>query len=122
MKISCIIPAYNEEKNISRVLDIISTYPNFQEIIVIDDGSSDNTCEVIKNYKNIKLIHNHQNLGKTTSIIKVINQIHGELIVFIDADLINLRHENMDYLISALTIEKYDLAILDRAGDRKSPW
>lgn len=122
MKISCLIPAYNEEKNISRVLDIATNYAKFAEIIVIDDCSSDNTFKIVENYKKVKLIHHNKNLGKTSSIINAINQAQGSLIVLLDSDLINLTTDNINSLITSLTQNNYDQAILDRAGDRKAIW
>jgi putative glycosyltransferase wbgP len=65
IKISCIIPAFNEEKNIEKILSVVSYFLNSEiyEIIVIDDFSSDKTVEVIeKNYPFIKLIKNSRNL------------------------------------------------------------
>ena len=47
MKISAIIPAYNEEKNIVRVLLPLKTIKGIDEIFVVDDGSKDRTCEFV---------------------------------------------------------------------------
>jgi len=121
-KISCVIPAYNEEKNISRVLDAVQQFPLFNEIIVIDDGSLDHTKKIVKEFKNIKLIENKTNLGKSGAIIKGINKSQGDIIVMNDADLINLTHKNLNSLITPLLKKEYALTILDRAGDRSPIW
>lgn len=125
MKTTCIIPAYNEEKNITRVLDIATMYP-FNEIILADDGSTDNTLSIIKQYhqtnKKIKILQNKQNQGKTATIINSIKLSKHKLIIILDSDLIHLTQANIDTLITSITTEKYDMTILDRAGDCKAIW
>lgn len=88
--ISVIVPAYNVEKYISRCLDSIlnQTYKNL-EIIVIDDGSTDNTSDVIKqyenNYQNINGIY-QQNQGVSMARINGIKRASGNWIGFVDSD------------------------------------
>ncbi len=124
--ISCIIPAYNEEKNIENVLKVITTYKKFDEIIIMDDCSKDNTklvCEKFaKKDSRITVITNKKNLGKTHNVIKGIEKSLGKIIVLIDADLINLTKKNITSLITPVITNKYDLTILDRAGDRTPMW
>ncbi len=120
--ISCVIPAYNEGKNIARVLKVVTTYKKFDEIIVIDDGSRDNTVAIVKifqkEFKHLKLIVNSHNLGKTGAIKKAVYMSSGELIVMLDADLINLTHGNISSLIRPVQKKKCGMTILDRAGDK----
>lgn len=81
--ISLIIPAYNEAKRIGTVL---SKIPDFiDEIIVVDDGSKDNTSEVAKNW-GAKVIRLKQNQGKGAAMKAGINKASGDIIVFMDAD------------------------------------
>ena len=61
-KVSIIIPTFNEEKAIEQILSgLIQLYPDF-EIIVIDDGSADNTCNLIEDL-DTKVIHHSYNKG-----------------------------------------------------------
>lgn len=91
---SIIIPARNEEGNITNILNDISAqdYPkHLFEIIVVDDCSEDGTVEKILNIRssigNLKIIHNDKNLtGKKNAINLAINQGKGELIITTDAD------------------------------------
>src|SRR3989344_294578 len=89
--VSVIIPAYNEGETIEKTIRSVAEidYANVSEIIVINDGSKDNTLEVAKSlmshYKNLKII-NKQNSGKADSINKAIHFCRGELIVIVDAD------------------------------------
>ena len=69
-KVSIIIPAHNEEKNILRTINSVLNldYPKDRlEIIVVDDSSTDNTSNVVKKYRQVKLVYNkHKGLGKAS--------------------------------------------------------
>ncbi len=91
--ITIITPAYNEEKSIAGTLKSLLElkYPEGKkEIIVANDGSSDKTAEIVKEFmekhKEIRLINNKKNLGKAGSINKAIKLAKGELIAVADAD------------------------------------
>ncbi len=124
--ISCIIPAYNEEKNISRVLDAVTTYIGFNEILVVDDGSEDRTAQIAKSYQQacpiLKVITLPKKNGKTGVIKRGVIESKGNLIVMLDSDLIGLTHENIDSLILPVMHGEVDQMILDRAGDRTPVW
>jgi len=126
LSVSCLIPAYNEGANIGRVLEVVQDLPFLDEIIVLDDGSSDNTPEVVGQHQKknnaLKLLTTAVNCGKTHAIQKGVNTCRGDIVVLLDSDLINLRPDNVLKLISAIKDETYDLVILDRAGDRKAIW
>lgn len=89
-KISVIIPAYNVEKYIIECLDSIKgqTYQDI-EIIVVDDGSTDNTFEIVKKYSknNTNIVLSHQeNGGVCVARNKGLDLATGEYVMFIDAD------------------------------------
>jgi len=63
MKISCIVPAFNEESTISDVLKNIKKVKTIREIIVVDDGSTDNTFRQAKS-EGVKVIRHSSNKGK----------------------------------------------------------
>lgn len=91
MNVSVIIPCYNEEKTIKEIVVNVKKYLNENdEIIVVDDGSTDNSQLILKeDLKNIvdKLIINEKNYGKGYSIRKAISSVEGEITVIQDADL-----------------------------------
>lgn len=124
--VSCLIPAYNEGANLGRVLEVALKLSFLDEIIVLDDGSSDNTVGIVREYQRknsvLKLLSSATNCGKTQTVLKGVNACRGEIVVILDSDLINLRADNVFKLISAVKDEGYDLVILDRAGDRKAIW
>ena len=91
MKLSVIIPCYNEEKTIIKIIDIVKKQINKNdEIIVIDDFSLDNSRKFLKENLNDKidrLIFNEKNFGKGYSIRRGIKEATGEIILIQDADL-----------------------------------
>lgn len=92
--LSVIIPAYNEEKRISRTIEDIENYlknQNFEsEIIIVSDGSTDKTVEVVKSFsnkfKNLKIIDYKENKGKGFGVREGILKAQGEFRIFTDAD------------------------------------
>jgi len=91
MKISIIIPVYNEKKTIIKLLTKVKRLKNInKQIIVIDDGSTDGSSELIKsrfNEKNVKLIFHKYNRGKGAAIKSAIKYINGDIVLIQDADL-----------------------------------
>ena len=86
--VSIIVPAYNEEKNIRHCLKSIfnSKYPkNRLEVIVIDDGSTDNTLKMLKQYKKVKVFE-QDHLGKVEALNLGVLNSSNEFIVTVDAD------------------------------------
>lgn len=92
--LSVIIPAYKEERRISATLLDIDKYLSKQdydyEIIVVDDGSTDDTVGVVRNLKsqisNLKLINNKENCGKGCVVKQGMLEAKGEYRLFTDAD------------------------------------
>ena len=89
LKISVLIPTYNEEKTIKKVINEVKkvTKKYKSEIIVINDGSTDNTPKIIKKVPKIIVINNTKNFGKGYSIRKGIKKAKGDVLIIQDADL-----------------------------------
>ena len=92
MKVSIIIPCFNEENTIKSILDKISKINQFEkQIIVIDDCSTDNSLEEIEKikhvFKDIIIIKHDRNLGKGAAIKSSKNYINGDAVIIQDADL-----------------------------------
>ena len=89
MNVSIVIPAYNEEKGIAGTIDgVIEAIKPLRieyELIVVNDGSTDNTAELVEN-KNIKIINHQENKGYGASIKAGIRNSQYEDILIIDAD------------------------------------
>ncbi|HLD89393.1 MAG TPA: HAD-IB family phosphatase [Candidatus Nanoarchaeia archaeon] len=89
MKVSLVIPAYNEEKTIRKVVETAKKVTQLTEIIVVDDGSTDNTYKEIKNL-GIHIYRHKTNMGKGAAISTGISKAKGDVIVFLDADIQNV--------------------------------
>lgn len=87
--LSVIVPILNEEKTIKEVLLQVLKRSEVYEIIIIDDGSSDSSKEIVKSLKNkkIKLIVHKKNLGKGAAIITGIKFASGKYLIIQDGDL-----------------------------------
>ncbi len=118
MKISIVIPAYNEEKRIEKSLSEIKKYceNNFQEyeVIVVDDCSNDKTNEIVGRYadSNIKLLKNKLNRGKGYSVKMGMLAAKYPMVLFSDSDLatpINELKNFIDYIEQG-----YDIVIASR--------
>ncbi len=89
-RISVVIPAYNEEKIIGRAIESVlnSNYPKSKlEVIVVDDGSSDNTYAVASRYP-VKVIRHEKNQGRGKAVMTGYRNASGDIVVTIDADTI----------------------------------
>lgn len=92
MKLSIIVPCYNEQGTIKEILDKIQNLKLSvtKEIIIVDDNSNDGTEEILKNYKkiqNIKILRHLKNEGKGSAIKTAKKYVTGEIIIIQDADL-----------------------------------
>ncbi len=90
MKLSVIIPTYNEEKTIEKILAKVQATGLVDEIVVVDDGSVDNTRNILKNLDgndNLRVILHERNQGKGAAVVTGIQQAGGDVLLIQDADL-----------------------------------
>ncbi len=120
MTYSIVIPAYNEGERLGATLDKVLAYVHQQgwdaEVIVVNDGSRDNTADIVrefaKNEPMLRLVENPGNRGKGYSVRNGILNSHGDIVVFSDADL-SSPIEEMPKLLKPLA-EGADIAIGSR--------
>ena len=116
MDISVVIPAYNEENNIvpicNEIIESLDKIDMTYEIVLVDDGSNDNTLDnmnVVKNiYDNIKIVKFKKNYKKSAAYMAGIKQSSGDIIVTMDADLQDDPNE-IEKMVNL--IGKYDVVI-----------
>lgn len=111
--VTAIIPAFNEERDIAGVLRELTTYPDFSEIIVVDDGSSDATSRVATAFP-VRLIRNEVNLGKGRAMQKGVDAATTDIIFFCDADMRGLSHGMLDAVIAPVRARETDMVIAMR--------
>ena len=110
-KVAAVVPAYNEEKHIADVLSVLSKTEILDEIIVVDDSSSDRTGEIAKSFSEINYIRNQVNSGKAISMQRGVEETDANIIFFCDADLKKLNTEIVTSIVEPVLNKKYDMYI-----------
>jgi dolichyl-phosphate beta-glucosyltransferase len=132
--LSIIIPAYNEENRLPatlrRILEYMALRDFSYEILVVDDGSRDGTCDyverVAEKYETVRLVRNGMNRGKGYSVRHGVLEAQGRDVLFSDADL-STPIEECEHLLPYISSGDYDIAIGSRgfAESRleiRQPW
>jgi len=114
MNTSVIICTYNEEKTISEVVISICEINPDSEVIVVDDGSIDNTwhllTELSKKY-NFRHERLEQNKGKSWAMVHGVEISTSDIVLFFDADLSNIKKEQFDALLTPLLNDEADMVL-----------
>lgn len=110
MKVSAIVPAYNEAERIGAVLEPLKASKYVDEIIVVDDGSTDDTAQVARSYK-VKVLSLPQNVGKAEALNRGVRLAKNDVLLFLDADLIGLRPEHIKLLIETYRKRRVGMVI-----------
>lgn len=112
MKVSIVIPCYNERGTIAAVLDRVMALPLDKEILVVDDGSKDGSSEVLKGYDGrpgLRVLTQVPNQGKGAALRRGFSEAKGEVVVVQDADL-ELDPEDLVRVTEPVTSGKAEVA------------
>lgn len=103
--LSFLVPAYNEKRGIAKVLDTLAGFPESHEVIVVDDGSSDGTRDILQSlkYPDTAVFFHTRNGGKGAAIRTGLSQARGKYTAIQDADL---EYTPADYLTLLNTARK----------------
>lgn len=108
LKVSVIIPAYNEEETVAKVVEVVKNVSFVDEIIVINDGSTDRTEEEATNAGAI-VINHAVNKGKGEALYTGYKEAECDIIAFIDADIHNLTSKKVEAMIKPILDGKTDI-------------
>ena len=118
-RFTCLIPAYNEAARIGPVLDAVLALPLLARVIVIDDGSSDDTAFVAQ-AKGAQVLRTPGNLGKTRALALGLQSVQTSHVVLIDADLTGLSAQALTALIDPVLRGTADATISLRGNAPRS--
>ena len=96
--VTAIIPAYNEAQTIGDIVSVVASSPLIRDVIVVSDGSTDQTVQVAEN-AGATVIHLSHNVGKGGAMIEGIRHTNASIILFLDADLIGLTTNHLEQLL-----------------------
>lgn len=114
-----IIPAYNEEGRIGRVISAALRAKLVSEIIVVSDGSTDGTAEVARSL-GVRVVELARNMGKGGAMKAGLTATSADVVAFIDADLVGLMPEHVDQLIRPVVSGEADATLGVFEGGRTS--
>ncbi len=115
--VTAIVPAYNEGARIGVVLKVLATYPRFKEVIVVDDGSTDDTEAVARSF-DVTYVKSEENRGKGRSMDRGVRLSKTDTLFFCDADVIGLTHAAIDEMVHPVLSGEVDMFI----GMRNRKW
>jgi glycosyltransferase involved in cell wall biosynthesis len=91
MKISVVIPVYNEVETIKEIVSRVQAVDLEKEIVIVDDGSTDGTCELLQeitlSHENIRVLYHERNQGKGAALRTGFEVTTGDIVIIQDADL-----------------------------------
>jgi len=114
--VSAIVPAYNESETVADVVRVLEAHAAIDDIIVIDDGSADDTAQRARE-TSATVVRFETNQGKAAAMAKGVELARHETIFFLDADLKGLTQETIDRLIHPVLSGEFDMYVAIR--DRK---
>ncbi|MGI6329861.1 MAG: glycosyltransferase family 2 protein [Bacilli bacterium] len=110
MSVVAIIPALNEEKTIKRIIEMIKVVPLVDRIIVVSDGSKDNTANIARRC-GVEVIDLKENIGKGGAMSIGVKSCQEEIILFLDADLIGLTRKHIEDLLKPVVEDNYAMSL-----------
>jgi glycosyltransferase involved in cell wall biosynthesis len=121
--LSCIVPAFNEAPRIGAVLGAVTGHPRVDEVIVVDDGSTDGTADLAEGIAGrvagVRVIRQAENRGKTRAVAAGIAAARQSHLMLVDADLVGLDATHLSALIAPVAAGDAGASISLR---KNAPW
>lgn len=109
-QVSAIVPAYNEAERIAAVLWPLLQAPSVGEVIVIDDGSTDETAAVARSF-GVRVVSLPANYGKSVALDRGVRKAQYDAVFFLDADLVGLRPDHVERMARKYFEERLDMVV-----------
>jgi polyisoprenyl-phosphate glycosyltransferase len=109
--VAAIVPAYNEEETLDKVLAVLVSTPEIDEVLVVSDGSTDGTVEIARGFRGVKTIHLRKNHGKGMAMAVGVAHTAAPVLVFVDGDILNLTREMLGDLMAPVLLERSEMNV-----------
>ena len=121
IEISVIIPIYNEESTCNEIINKVKNINLVKEIIVVDDGSTDSTFEILKTIDDVNIIKHSSNIGKGAAVRTGLDHVKYDYVITQDADL---EYYPEDYYMLAKAMNEYRVKVVygSRWLDKPIEW
>jgi polyisoprenyl-phosphate glycosyltransferase len=113
--IAAVVPAYNEYQTVGLVVKALKSSSRINEVVVVDDGSEDRTCAIAE-AAGAKAVKVSPNQGKGEAMSLGVSLTDAEVILFVDADFMNLTPEHIEAILKPIIEDEYDMVtgVVDR--------
>ena len=108
LKVAAVIPAFNEEKSVKNVVQVVRKVKEIEEILVVDDGSTDHTALRAKE-AGAEVLSLGSNQGKGEAMQRGVEEVGAEIIVFLDADILGLQPVQITKLLTPVLQGQYQM-------------
>lgn len=111
LRVAAVVPAYNEGERLGPVLEAIQQAEFVDEIVVVNDGSTDNTGEIAAGYPAVRTLNLPHNKGKGGAMLAGASSTDADIILFLDADLIGIDGEQIDSIVKPVLDGETEMCI-----------
>lgn len=110
LRVAAIVPAYNEGATLCEVLTVLQATPRIDEVLVVSDGSTDETVEIARSL-GLRTIHLRQNQGKGRAMEIGVAHTDAEILLFVDGDILNLTVDLINRLLEPVLSDRSDMNV-----------